>query len=142
MTGIVVVGVDGSSGADRALLEAAADARRRDATLRIVHAWSYLDQPGEAFDPKFGRAAAQALVEQAVARAGRALDGLRVEQVEVCELPARALLDASLDADVVVVGARGLGEIRGLVLGSVSQEVVHHAPCPVLVVPGAEAADD
>lgn len=135
MSGDVVVGVDGSAAADRALLEAAADARRRGARLRIVHAWSYLDQPGESFDPQFGREAARALVEHAVGRAGAALDGLCVEQVEVCDLPARALLDAARDAAVVVVGARGLGEIRGLFLGSVSQEVVHHAPCPVLVVP-------
>ena len=110
-------------------------------TLRIVHAWSYLDQPGESFDPQFGRDAAHALIEQAVLRAGDALSGLRVERVEVCDLPARAVLDAAQDADVVVVGARGLGEIRGFVLGSVSHEVVRHASCPVLVVPDGTGAE-
>lgn len=142
MSGIVIVGVDGSDAADRALREAAADARRRHATLRIVHAWSYLDQPGDSFDPQFGRAAAYALIEQAVDRAGVALDGLDVEHVEVCDLPARALLDAAREADVVVVGARGLGGIRGLVLGSVSNEVVQHSPCPVLVVPDGSVDAD
>jgi nucleotide-binding universal stress UspA family protein len=135
MSGIVVVGVDGSTGADRALLEAAADARRRDATLRVVHVWSLLDQPDETFDPHHGRAAAQAVLDESVARAGDAVAALTVETVDVCDLPARGLLDAAADADLVVVGARGLGGFRGLLLGSVSQQVAQHATCPVLIVP-------
>jgi nucleotide-binding universal stress UspA family protein len=135
MSGIVVVGVDGSPGSDRALLEAAADARRRDATLRIVHVWSYLDQAGGKFDPSFGREAAQAVLAASVRTAGDGLAGLSVETVEVCDLAVRGLLDAARDADVVVVGARGIGGFRGLLLGSVSQQVAQHAECPVLIVP-------
>ena len=48
---------------------------------------------------------------------------------------ATALLLAAEDADLVVVGARGLGGFRRLMLGSVSAQVTHHAPCPVVVVP-------
>jgi nucleotide-binding universal stress UspA family protein len=135
MSGVVVVGVDGSPGSDHALLEAAADARRRHATLRIVHVWSYLDQPVESFDPSFGREAAEALLAESVRSAGGALAGLDVEAREVCDLAARGLLDAARDADLVVVGARGLGGFRGLLLGSVSQQVAQHARCPVLIVP-------
>jgi nucleotide-binding universal stress UspA family protein len=52
----------------------------------------------------------------------------------VNDLPARAVLEASEGAWMVVLGARGLGGFKGLLLGSVSQQVVHHAPCPVLIV--------
>ena len=54
---------------------------------------------------------------------------------------ARALIDASEGAWTVVIGSRGLGGFRGLLLGSVSQQVVHHARCAVLVVPGPADED-
>ena len=56
----------------------------------------------------------------------------------VNDLPARAILGRADGAWLVVVGSRGLGGFKGLLLGSVSQQIVHHAPCPVLVVPGPE----
>ncbi len=65
-------------------------------------------------------------------------EGTRVTVVN--DHAARALIDASEGAWTVVVGSRGLGGFRGLLLGSVSQQVVHHARCAVLVVPGP--ADD
>ena len=46
-----------------------------------------------------------------------------------------AVIDASADAELVVVGSRGRGALKTLVLGSVSQQVLHHAACPVVVVP-------
>jgi nucleotide-binding universal stress UspA family protein len=61
-----------------------------------------------------------------------------LERVVVCDLPARALLDAASDADLLVVGSRGVGGFKGLLLGSVRQQVVQHAPSPVVVVPGDE----
>jgi nucleotide-binding universal stress UspA family protein len=48
--------------------------------------------------------------------------------------PRPALLDAAHRAQMLVVGARGLGGVRGMMLGSVSHAVLHHAPCPVAVV--------
>ena len=62
----------------------------------------------------------------------------------MCDLPAPGLLSASEQADLLVVGARGLGGFRGLVLGSVSQQVLHHARIPLAVVrvDGADGAAD
>lgn len=56
-----------------------------------------------------------------------------VEPVAVEAPPASALLDAAGDADLVVVGSRGLGGFKSLLLGSVSHQIVQHAPCPVVI---------
>lgn len=134
MSGVVAVGVDGSDGALRALRWAATEARLRQATLRVVHAWSYLDQPDETFDPTYGEDDARRLLDEAVATLGASGEGLEVDRVTVCDLPTRGLLDAAAGADLIVVGARGLGGFEGLLLGSVSQQAAHHAPCPVVIV--------
>jgi nucleotide-binding universal stress UspA family protein len=134
MSGIVVVGVDGSEGARRALRWAATEARLRHATLRVIHAWSYLDQPAGTFDPTYGDDDARRLLDQAVASLGPDGEGLEIERLTVCDLPTRGLLEAATGADVLVVGARGLGGFQGLLLGSVSQQVASYAPCPVVIV--------
>ena len=136
MTGVVVVGVDGSEGSQRALQWAAEEARLRGARLRAVHVWSYLDQAGEAFDPTYGEDDARQFLDEALAGLGEGAGGLEIERTPVCDLPARGLLDSAGDADLLVVGARGMGGFRGLLLGSVSQQVAQHAPCPVVIVPG------
>lgn len=134
MTGVVVVGIDGSDGGRRALQWAAEEARLRGARLRAVHVWSYLDQAGEAFDPTYGEDDARQFLDAAVAGLGPEAGGLDIERTAVCDLPARGLLDSAGDADLLVVGARGMGGFRGLLLGSVSQQVAQHAPCPVVIV--------
>ena len=135
MTGVVVAGVDGSEGARRALKWAAEEARLRGARLRVVHVWSYLDQAGEAFDPTYGDDDARRVLDEAVSELGDAAAELDIERLAVCDLPARALLDSANDAELVVVGARGMGGFKGLLLGSVSQQVAQHAACPVVIVP-------
>lgn len=139
--GRIVVGVDGSEGADRALRYAVEEAGRRGSTVEAVLVWALLDQPGvpeeRQFDPAFGEAKARAYLDAAVERAVGDHPGVTVTPVVVCDLPARGLLEAAAGADLLVVGARGLGGFAGLLLGSVSQQVVNHAPCPVVVVPGA-----
>jgi nucleotide-binding universal stress UspA family protein len=96
--------------------------------------WSYLDQAGGAFDPSYGEDDARRLLDGAVDALGDA-GGIEVERLTVNDLPARGLLDSAGDADLLVVGARGLGSFQGLMLGSVSQQVVQHSPCPAVIVP-------
>jgi len=134
----VVVGVDGSEGAAEALIWAAREASLRDLPLTAVMAWGFLDQHhtivGERFDPSYGEPEAKAALDAAVdstLAADRAVD---VQRRVTCDLAARALLDSAAGAELLVVGARGLGGFRGLLLGSVSQRCLAHAPCPVAVV--------
>ena len=135
----VVVGVDGSEHSKLALAWAAEEARIRGVGLEVVLAWTLLAQPGrEQPKPDYGDDDARAVLEQLVADTlgNDRPPGLVLSPVN--ELAARSLIDASEDAAVVVVGSRGLGGFRELLLGSVSAQVVRHARCPVVVVPGEE----
>jgi nucleotide-binding universal stress UspA family protein len=130
----VVVGVDGSEPNREATRRAALEAIAHNARLDVVHAWNFLDQPGPTFDPHYGEDAARARIETFL---DDVLDGNRPPDVEihlVNDHAARALVDASDGAFTLVVGARGLGGFKGILLGSVSQHLVHHATCPVLIV--------
>jgi nucleotide-binding universal stress UspA family protein len=132
----VVVGVDGSACGHEALTWAIAEAAARQQPLIAVAAWSWLDQPNK-FDPDFGATDVTAMAETAVARARHEVSGgadVDIEIRPVNDLPARALVEASSDASLLVVGSRGLGGFRGLLLGSVSNNCVHHAHCPAVVV--------
>jgi nucleotide-binding universal stress UspA family protein len=136
--GPVMVGVDGSPGCASALAFAADEAARRGSTLTVVHAWCV-----DAFHHKAEtyagvelacRNAAAALVADAAATARRQSPGLAIEERLVQTLnPEHALVEASRDAGLVVVGSRGLGGFVGLVLGSVGQALLHHAMCPVVI---------
>ena len=135
----IVVGVDASDGARAALAWALEEGRVHGATVEAVGAWSYLDQAqltGKDFTPDFDEKAAEAALHQIVASATDGLDLDRIDVVEraVNDLPVPALLDAAEHADLLVVGARGRGGFKGLLLGSVSRQVSEHSPCPVLIV--------
>ncbi len=134
MTQRIVVGIDGSQQSKQALARAAEEATAHGATLEVVHAWNFLDQPGPEFDPTYGEASARTSVEAIVADVLGPTPAVTPEIRMVNDHPSPALLDVAKGAYTLVVGARGLGGFKGLVLGSVSQHVVHHAPCPVLVV--------
>ena len=135
--GRVVVGVDGSQGADDALHWAVGEAVQRQAVLEVTSCWLYpaLVGPGALF-PKVYEFPDLALdvCEKAKATALSIAPDLVIE-VRTPEIqPALGLVDASRDADLLVVGARGLGAFRALLLGSVSQHCAHHAQCPVMIV--------
>lgn len=133
----IVVGVDGSDGGDAALRWALQEARVRGAVLQVLYAWSYLDQPAEddGFRPDYSEADAAAALDTIVARVAGDTADVVVEKRVVNDLPARTLVDAAADADLLVVGSRGLGGLKRLVLGSVSQQCAQQAPCPVVIVP-------
>ena len=131
----IVVGVDGSESAKAALRWAVDEGSLHGATVVALLAWNYLDQPDRAgdndFDPGYGAEEAQAELRAAVEVVA---PDVAVDQQVVCDLPARALLEAGAAADLLVVGARGLGGFKGLLLGSVSERVIEEAKCPVVVV--------
>jgi nucleotide-binding universal stress UspA family protein len=139
----VVVGVDGSEGSIRALRFALEEARLRGVELRAVHAWHVppaIYGSGwvpTAVDLDECRKLAESSLAQSLAEAGAAGAGVAVTPALREGQPADVLCAEADRADLLVVGTRGLGGFRGLLLGSVSQQVVHHAPCPVVVVPGA-----
>jgi nucleotide-binding universal stress UspA family protein len=131
----IVVGVDESPYAQAALRWAVAQADPGQ-NVTAVMAWGYLDQHGlerdETFDAHYTADRAAEVVDGIVARVlGPEHE---VTSTAICDLPARALLEAAEDAALLVVGARGVGGFRGLLLGSVSKKVLRGATCPVAVV--------
>ncbi|HEY6748805.1 MAG TPA: universal stress protein [Mycobacteriales bacterium] len=131
----VVAGVDGWPGSERTVRLAAEEAERLGGKLVLVHGYrlplpaEYGPNPG--IDEPHRRAEAEDLAERAAASlAGVDLD---VEARAVHGAPAAVLLDAAADAAVLVVGARGVDGVAGLALGSVSQQVLRHAPCTTVV---------
>ncbi len=139
----VVVGVDESEGARKAFDWAVAEARAHGARVVVVHAFQPLSgyYPYSAVEGQHLRAGIEEETRQAAeAFIQGLLSDAKAHDVEIEPVIARgraseALLDCAKTADIVVVGSRGHGGFTGLLLGSVSQQVVHHAPCPVVVVP-------
>ena len=147
----VVVGVDGSAGAKEALRWALAEARLRQWPLRAVHAWmfGYIGGSVEGY-PYWGGAlgsytslgvdlgdlhhAAEDLLERALADLKDEADGVEIDRQVVQGAAADVLVSQAAPGDLLVVGSRGHGGFAGLMLGSVSQQCVHHAPCPVVVI--------
>ena len=135
--GRVVVGIDGSARALGALRWAAAEARARDADLDVVHAWRMpmvSASPVVAALPDLAafEAGGRAVLESALA--DEALAGTRVHAHLSPERPTRAVLARAVGAGLVVIGTRGLGRVGGALLGSVSRQLLQHAPCPVVVI--------
>lgn len=136
---VIVVGVDRSEHADRALEFAAEEAALRGARLVIVYAWELptLISPSGVPAPGYFedlRGDAESIVQAAVARAAALQPGVAGEGKAIGGQPAAVLLREAEHADMIVVGSRGHEGFSSLLLGSVSQQVVHYAPCPVVIV--------
>ncbi len=140
----IVVGVDGSPGAQRALEWAIAEGRARGAGVTALLAYGYYGRPFEVQtrtsgpDPENLEQAARAVLERAVADLSstitpRPVPG-EIEMVVSDDEPVDALLDEVSPADVLVIGARGLGPVRRLLLGSVSLHCTRHAAGPTVIV--------
>lgn len=144
----IVVGVDGSRQAEAAIDWAVEESRVHGDDVILVHAWQ---TPGVALTgyagatlPVFGSDDIRKLAEEVLATctAGlrRRAPDVRLASRLVEGHPAAALVEASKGARLLVVGTRGLGGFKGMLMGSVSTACAHHAPCPVVVVPERPAS--
>ena len=135
-TGRVVVGVDGSPSSVKALCWAVRYAGLVGAEVEAVTAWDY--PPTHGWVPVIDGSAdlegdAGKILAEALGQVTDAPDVLVCPSV-IRGHAADVLVRAAKGADLLVVGSRGHGGFRGLMLGSVSQHCVQHAPCPILVV--------
>jgi nucleotide-binding universal stress UspA family protein len=134
----VVVGIDGSGYSEEAVRWAAQEATMRKMRLTLVQAVTLPVPIWPASDwREVYEADAQAIVDDAVQIVDDFTNGDGPDDVKrqvVFSRPAPTLIDMSKDADFVVVGARGLGTVRRLLMGSVSTALIHHAHCPVVVI--------
>ncbi len=139
----IVVAVDGSPTSDKAVAWAARDAALRNVPLTVAHIqpsdevgpWLYLPVAEEYLAAR-DRASAD-VIARSRGLVSAALQGRRTVPVEEMILTGPmmpALIDLSKDADMMVVGCRGKSALEGLLLGSTSSALVHHAHCPVVVV--------
>jgi nucleotide-binding universal stress UspA family protein len=142
MSGITV-GIDGSEHSVRALEWAAKEAAVRHAPLTVItvhlvpqSGWTGnpIKLPQDAEDAAKERQAAEEMTAKVTSQLGEAQPA-SVTVRAVIGFPSTELIEASRKADVLVVGSRGAGGFARLVAGSVSSQVVHHAHCPVVVVP-------
>ncbi|MDX1657739.1 MAG: universal stress protein [Nitriliruptorales bacterium] len=140
----IVVGVDGSETSRRALAWAIGEARTHGANVEAVTVLPdpvplWASMPEVSYFPVEDH---ETRIKEARARLERAVDEIAADTtgVDIVALveegpPARALIGIAEGADLLVVGSRGLGGFRGLLLGSVSHQCVSHADCPVVVIP-------
>lgn len=135
----ILLAVDGSEHALHAARTAADLARTMNAKdFRIVVAYDfippYLGEPNMQFAINARLDDAKAILENAVKEVGKLPCKVHTELIEGS--PAQAIIDVAVTrkSDIIVMGSRGLGTLAGLLLGSTSQKVVAHAPCPVLII--------
>lgn len=143
----IVVGVDGSAESKEALTWALAEGRLRRCPVHVVHVWTYEPGGGIGIAPppvsafEVLREAAEETLEALVAEVAGESPTVEIERAVVEGEAAPVLIDASADADLLVLGARGRGGFAALLLGSVGDQCARHARCPVVIVRGA-AKDD
>jgi nucleotide-binding universal stress UspA family protein len=138
MDGTVVVGVDGSPASDSALEWAARYAEASGASVLGVTAWHIPTSTMWSVDTSELASGARQILEDALKVARERHPGVTFSGLVDEGVAAPILLEASRTADLLVVGSRGHGAFTGMLLGSVSLHCVHHARCPVVVVPGEE----
>jgi nucleotide-binding universal stress UspA family protein len=143
----IVVGLDGSEGSLRALAFAIEEAKLRGADIKAVNCWHVppiVYEVGWTAAPidtaEFPKIAEKALAD-ALEQADAANSGVAVSTIVREGQAADVLCDEAKGADLLVVGSRGYGGFRGLLLGSISQQCAAHAPCPVVIVAHRHGAD-
>jgi nucleotide-binding universal stress UspA family protein len=145
MSGVIAVGVDGSPQSWSAVSWALEEAVAHGDEVLLVHAWEFpailtISYGGPTL-PVFGRGDVQRLsaqlLEKTADEARREAPALRIRTQLVEGHPASALSEAASGARLLVIGSRGLGGFRGMLMGSVSAACAHHARCPTVIVPPA-----
>jgi nucleotide-binding universal stress UspA family protein len=130
----IAVGVDGSEVSMAALRWAVDEARLWGARLIVAHSWHYpyVGAPGGVVDvAPLVQEDASTLLDEAIAAIG---DGVTIERRLVHDSAVHTLIDLCDEVDLLVVGSHGKGVVRSVVLGSVTQSLLHHATCPVAVI--------
>jgi nucleotide-binding universal stress UspA family protein len=134
----IVLAFDGSECSDKALQCAKTIADRFEATLWLVHVFrnppdllGYTD-----FEKIYAsrKGAAQAILDDALQKLGPTTVSVQEELKEGFEAESILKVAENCNADLIVMGTRGLGTVKGLLVGSVSRKVIHYADCPVMVV--------
>jgi nucleotide-binding universal stress UspA family protein len=138
----IVVGVDGSEGSKEALRWALTEARLRKTTIDAVYAWSipYLGAAyawAPAYDEEMIaslRSTAEQLLDASIDEAAADVDGIEIRRAVVEGPPGAVLVEKAAGAEMLVVGSRGLGGFKELLLGSIGHQCAQHARCPVVIV--------
>lgn len=141
----IIVGFDGSDHSRRALDWAVHEAAVRQVPLTVIAVYrtavGFWGGPGtwpqDIESSSQVRKDAEDATDKALANAGDVRPAA-VTVRTICGIPAEELIAASKDADMIVVGSRGNGGFARLLLGSVSSQIVHHAHCPVVVIPAED----
>jgi nucleotide-binding universal stress UspA family protein len=143
----IIVGIDGSDHSRQALEWAVNEAAVRHAPLTVLTVCEALAgywggtaaYPGDLDHGRLAQEAAQVETDSVLRKAGEDAQPASVTVRAVTGVPAEELLRAAADADMIVVGARGAGGFKRLLMGSVSSCVTHHAHCPVVVIHSGNA---
>ncbi|MGD2098202.1 MAG: universal stress protein [Desulfobacterales bacterium] len=134
----IVLALDGSEYSHKALQRASAIAERFEATLWLVHVFrNPSDFLGYAdYEKLFARrkSEAQTLLDDARQKLGRTTFPVKEELKDGLETESILKVAENCKADLIVMGTRGLGAVKGLLVGSVSRKVIHYAECAVMVV--------
>jgi nucleotide-binding universal stress UspA family protein len=128
----IVVGVDGSPTSLEALQWAVREARLRGATLEVVHASFFRQEFLDSFPG--AKEGERSILDAALARAKAMAPDIRLVGRFGDPPAAQVLVDVSKDADLLVVGSRGLGAFKEFALGSVSHDCARHAQCPLVII--------
>ena len=136
----IVVGIDGSESSINALSWALKEAKHHSASVHVVHVWSL----PLAVDPMGGvifspveefRSAAEGVLKHTIDTVKSLVGDTKITSTVEYGSASQHLLDAASTADMVVVGRRGHGGFLGLLIGSVAEQIAHHAKCPAVIVP-------
>ncbi|HET6988554.1 MAG TPA: universal stress protein [Kribbella sp.] len=131
-TGPVVVGTDGSAESEEALAFGFEEAARTGQPLKVVYCWQPQDQHAESIESTQGLL--KNWLAESLAPYRNRYPTVQAQASVIEGRPSAQLVDLSADASLVVVGSRGRGGVAGLLLGSVSQSLLHHADSPVAIV--------